>query len=126
MKPFTLDCDKIQADRDAALKAGQPPATNSNGAPLCGYIWSGAIASGGLTMQAFAGMLDFVAGRVVVDRTGLKGRYEFTVRFRLGCELPQVLTIRLTSSRRSRSSMVLSSTATGRRCIAIVVHEERM
>ena len=57
LKPFTLDCDRIQADRAAALKAGQPPATSSNGAPLCGYTWAGAIASGGLTMQAFAGML---------------------------------------------------------------------
>jgi len=32
-------------------------------------------------MQAFAAMLDFVAGRVVVDPTGLTGRYEFSVRF---------------------------------------------
>ena len=81
LKPLTLDCDKVQTERDAALKAGQPPPTNSSGAPLCGYTWSGAINSGGLTMQAFAGMLDFVAGRVVVDRTGLQGRYEFSVRF---------------------------------------------
>jgi hypothetical protein len=63
LKLFTLACDRIQADRDAALKAGEPPATNSNGAPLCGYTWSGAITSGRLTMQAFVGMLDFVAGR---------------------------------------------------------------
>ena len=26
-------------------------------------------------------MLDWVAGRVIVDRTGLPGRYEFTLRF---------------------------------------------
>lgn len=32
-------------------------------------------------MATFAGMLDYVAGRVVVDRTGLPGRYEFTLRF---------------------------------------------
>jgi len=29
----------------------------------------------------FAGLLDYVAGRVVVDQTGLTGRYEFTLRF---------------------------------------------
>jgi uncharacterized protein (TIGR03435 family) len=32
-------------------------------------------------MARFAGLLDWVAGRVVIDRTGLSGRYEFTVRF---------------------------------------------
>jgi len=32
-------------------------------------------------MAQFAGLLDYVAGRVVVDRTGLNGRYEFTLRF---------------------------------------------
>jgi len=82
LKPFTLDCDAIRAQRDAALKAGQlPPTADSNGAPLCGYTWAGGINSGGITMQAFAGMLDYVAGRVVVDRTGLPGRYEFSLRF---------------------------------------------
>lgn len=81
LKKVTLDCDAVQAEREAALKGGRPPAMSSNGAPLCDYTWSGSINSGGLTMQAFAGMLDFVAGRIVVDRTGLTGRYEFNLRF---------------------------------------------
>jgi uncharacterized protein (TIGR03435 family) len=82
LKPFTLNCDTVGAERDAALRAGHtPPTAESNGAPLCGYTWSGGIDSGGITMQAFASMLDYVAGRVVVDRTGLPGRYEFSLRF---------------------------------------------
>ena len=34
-----------------------------------------------MTMPEFVSRLDFVAGRVVVDGSGLTGRYEFTVRF---------------------------------------------
>jgi uncharacterized protein (TIGR03435 family) len=81
LKPVTLDCDVIRNEREAALKSNRLPATASNGAQLCGDTWSGAITSGGMTMPESVSRLDFVAGRVVVDRTGLTGRYEFTVRF---------------------------------------------
>jgi uncharacterized protein (TIGR03435 family) len=67
LKPVTLDCNAVRA---------------ANGAPPCNYSWfGGAIASGGIPLQTFAGLLDYVAGRVVVDQTGLAGRYEFTLRF---------------------------------------------
>jgi uncharacterized protein (TIGR03435 family) len=82
LKPVSLDCDAIRAARDAAVKTGQTPVVPAaNGAPLCGYTWSAAITAGGIPMPMFAGLLDYVAGRVVVDRTGLTGRYEFTLRF---------------------------------------------
>jgi uncharacterized protein (TIGR03435 family) len=81
LKPVTLDCDAVRNERDAALRSNRPPATASNGAPLCGFTWAGAFNSGGMTMPEFVSRLDFVAGRVVVDRTGLTGRYEFTLRF---------------------------------------------
>jgi len=82
LKPVTLDCDAIRAARDAAVKTGQTPVTAANGAPPCNYSWfGGAISSGGIPLQMFAGLLDYVAGRVVVDQTGLAGRYEFTLRF---------------------------------------------
>jgi uncharacterized protein (TIGR03435 family) len=82
LKAVTLDCDAIRAARDAAVKVGQTPASAANGAPPCAYSWfGGAITSGGIPLQMFAGLLDYVAGRVVVDQTGLTGRYEFTLRF---------------------------------------------
>jgi len=82
LKPFTRDCDAIRAEREAAMKAGQQPApTSPTTGPACGYTWSSAIYSGGITLTQLAGMLDWVAGRVIVDRTGLPGRYEFTLRF---------------------------------------------
>jgi uncharacterized protein (TIGR03435 family) len=70
LKPFTGDCDANPTD---------PP--RPSGAPPCGYTWSDAIRSGGITIPRLAGLFDWVAGRVVVDRTGLSGRYEFTLRF---------------------------------------------
>jgi bla regulator protein BlaR1 len=64
------------------MKAGQPPPPpGPNSGPPCGYTWSSAIYSGGIPLSQLAGMLDWVAGRVIVDRTGLPGRYEFTLRF---------------------------------------------
>jgi bla regulator protein blaR1 len=82
LQRFPHDCTAILADRDAAMKAGQPlPPPGANGALPCGYTWSGAINSGGITMARLAGLLDWVAGRVVLDRTGLSGPYEFTLRF---------------------------------------------
>ncbi len=78
-KPLALDCDRIQAARAAA--GGQATGPLGSAAP-CAYTWSGmGIISGGITMARFAGLLDWVAGRVVIDRTGLSGPYEFTVRF---------------------------------------------
>ena len=82
LKPVALDCDAIRAAREAALKTGQNPVAAVNGVTLCAYSWVGTtIASGGIPMPLFAGLLDYVAGRVVVDRTNLTGRYEFAVRF---------------------------------------------
>jgi len=77
LKKVTADCAAIAARRDPAAKA-------DNGAPLCGYMWAGgAITAGGLTMPAFAGLLDYIVERVVVDRTGPSGPYAFNFRFTL-------------------------------------------
>ena len=70
LKPVTGGCD---------ANPTTPP--GPSGAPPCGYTWSDAIRSGGITIQRLAGLFDWVAGRVVIDRTGLSGRYEFTLRF---------------------------------------------
>jgi len=82
LKPFTQDCDAIRAARETAVKSGTPPAPPALGtAPPCGYSWSTAIYSGGITMETVASMLGGIAGRAILDRTGLTGRYEFTLRF---------------------------------------------
>jgi bla regulator protein BlaR1 len=82
LKAFTQDCDAIRAARNAPTPEGRPSGPPPPGtAPPCGYAWSTAIFAGGITMETLAGMLDRQAGRVVLDRTGLPGRYEFTLRF---------------------------------------------
>jgi uncharacterized protein (TIGR03435 family) len=76
----TLDCDAIREARRAGKPfEGTPPA---NGAPPCG--WSSTNGQsyrfGGVTMSVFARTLN-PDGRVVIDKTGLTGRYEFTLRY---------------------------------------------
>ncbi|HET9267849.1 MAG TPA: TIGR03435 family protein [Vicinamibacterales bacterium] len=80
MRPSTLDCDAIRDARRAGKPfEGTPPA---NGAPACG--WSSTNGQsyrfGGVTMSVFARTLN-PDGRVVIDKTGLAGQYEFTLRY---------------------------------------------
>jgi uncharacterized protein (TIGR03435 family) len=74
----TLDCEAINAARAAGRKKRS------------GGQWSAAVQlqlgghDPGVTMETLALMIggnDGVAGRVVFDRTGLDGRFEFTLRF---------------------------------------------
>jgi len=86
LKPFTQNCDAILAAREAAARNGVPtPAAGPASAAPCAFTYSDAIYSGGVTMETLARMIggarNSVAGRVVVDRTNLPGRYEFTLRF---------------------------------------------
>ena len=81
LKKSTLDCDAIRAAREAAAKSGAPEEPYVQGvAPKCGYSWSNAIYSGGMTMDTLADILRGLAGRKVLNRTQLDGRYEFTLR----------------------------------------------
>jgi uncharacterized protein (TIGR03435 family) len=76
----TLDCDAIRA----ANIRGEPIAgiTVSNDAPPCGTRSNGSLfQAGGIAMRDFAAYLSLVAGRNVIDATGLPNRYEFTLRF---------------------------------------------
>ena len=81
LKRSMLDCDSVRAAREAAAKSGAPPEPYVPGtAPQCGYAWSDAIYSGGMTMDTLADILRGLAGRKVLNRTQLDGRYEFTLR----------------------------------------------
>lgn len=75
-----IDCEAVNAARAQGAKRNAA----ANGAPQCGYSWSDMIRAGGVTMETLATLIggsDGVAGRVVFDRTGLDGRFEFTLRF---------------------------------------------
>lgn len=65
----------------------------TNGSPLCSMsMGRGRLLSGGRTMQELAGSVQGVAGRPIVDRTGLEGDYEFTLDYSAGPEGPSIFT----------------------------------
>jgi uncharacterized protein (TIGR03435 family) len=74
----TLDCDAV----GSAARAGHPLPDLANGAGPC-RMWESndTILAGGITMAEFARHLTGPSGRQVVDRTGLDGRWEFTLHF---------------------------------------------
>jgi len=84
----STDCDAVMA----AVQAGAPPPPRQPGEPPpCGAMRSPArVLAGGIPMAQFANMLTFVmadangpAGRddarLVIDKTGLSGRFAFTL-----------------------------------------------
>lgn len=83
IKKSELDCDAIQAERRAGSKGPFP--TTSNGAPPCGMSMRGeqgmTVLLGARPLSALASSLGSGTGRVVVDRTGLKGNYDVTLRY---------------------------------------------
>ena len=88
LRQATIDCDALME----AVRAGAPPpARQPNEPPPCGAMRGPArILAGGLPMAQFANMLTLVmadangpAGgadaRLVIDKTGLNGRFAFTL-----------------------------------------------
>jgi uncharacterized protein (TIGR03435 family) len=74
-----VDCEAVRSARSEGRPVvGQWP---SNGAPLCGWSGNGdEVRFGGVSMSTLAGTLH-PDGRVVIDKTGLAGNYEFTLRY---------------------------------------------
>lgn len=77
LKPTTQDCSKaVEAQRPGAPPPGAP------GQPFCGISGSpGRVKFGGLPASSFATALAGPAGRMVVDRTGMTGSWDFELTF---------------------------------------------
>lgn len=94
--PSTVDCDAVRAARREGRPIDVP--RPANGAPLCGWNGDGETYHfGGITMSRLATeMLTRVDDRFVVDKTGLTGIYEFTLRYAIepkpGGDLPSMFT----------------------------------
>jgi uncharacterized protein (TIGR03435 family) len=81
LPPPTRDCDAIAK---AGPFAGPPPGADPSAWAPCGIrVRPGELVSAGGTMAQFARRLSVIAGinRTVVDRTGLDGRVDFTLRW---------------------------------------------
>jgi len=88
LQPSDVDCDaKAAADRaaaEAARAAGTipppPPFPAMNGpAPACSFRVLANSTEGGGTMEMFVRLLRSGAGRLVIDKTGLKGSYRMSL-----------------------------------------------
>jgi uncharacterized protein (TIGR03435 family) len=67
-------------DCDAAIAAGIPPPRQPGEPPPCGLMGGPArLIAGGATMQQVATNLSIRLERIVVDKTGLPGRYAFNL-----------------------------------------------
>jgi len=83
LKPTTTDCAAVAAAAAAAAREGKPPPPfGAPGQPFCGIQGStGKIRFGGLPAVSFPAAFSGPAGRMVVDRTGLTGSWDFELTF---------------------------------------------
>jgi uncharacterized protein (TIGR03435 family) len=92
IKPSSTECQATIAERIAAMQSasgrgGPPPLPALPGPndPLpCGFVRSppGLVAASGRNISEFArGMLSDLMGRPVIDKTGLAGLYDFTLKY---------------------------------------------
>ena len=75
-----VDCE---ARFSAARRGGPPPQFPAPGQPMeCGFMMGpGNMNVGGMPMLELARSLSPMVGRIVVDKTGLQGRYDFQLTF---------------------------------------------
>jgi uncharacterized protein (TIGR03435 family) len=81
LKKLEVDC---AARRAARLRGDAPPElpARPNGVQPCGMrAGGGQIVSGGMPMANFVRSIQGGTGRVIVDKTGLTGDYEFTLTY---------------------------------------------
>jgi uncharacterized protein (TIGR03435 family) len=82
LKPSTADC---AAQAAAARRGGPPPGPPGPpvpGSPFCGIFGGpGRLRFGGLPATAFGQAFSGQSGRMVVDRTGLTGSWDFELTF---------------------------------------------
>lgn len=80
LKPSTTDCAAVAAARRGGPPG--PPSLPPAGAPFCGIMgFPGRIRFGGLPVSQLVQMLGAQTGRMVVDRTGLTGNWDFELTF---------------------------------------------
>jgi uncharacterized protein (TIGR03435 family) len=81
LKPTTQDCAAVAA---AARRGEAPAPPGTPGAPFCGIQGGpGRLRFGGLPVASFAAAFSGPAGRMVIERTGLTGSWDFELNYAL-------------------------------------------
>jgi len=81
LKTSADDCETLMA-RVSRGELPMPPQRGPNEIPLCGARGRpDSLMAGGVSMTEFASFLAGRTGRMVVDRSGLTGRWDFTLTF---------------------------------------------
>ena len=84
----TTDCSTRESTASAdTVRPADTPGSGSRLAPCRQSFGPGRMESTGFSMDGLAFNLSYAAGRKVIDRTGLKGDYEFHQRCRIGRSL---------------------------------------
>jgi uncharacterized protein (TIGR03435 family) len=84
IQPVAVDrCPEAIARAEARARSGQPPAAPVPGQRMtCGLGYnSGVLTGGSISLAPLAQRLSPIVGRVVVDRTGLTGKFDFDLKW---------------------------------------------
>jgi uncharacterized protein (TIGR03435 family) len=86
LRPSTVDCQALFAERAKAARDGAPPTPPTplkpGEIPQCGAMGGlGRIAAGSIPMSNFASMLGGMLGRPIYDRTNLTGNFELQLDY---------------------------------------------
>jgi bla regulator protein blaR1 len=85
LTPATVDCVAFARDRAVTAARGRAPTLlpqQPGERPTCGTVTGpGRLAGGGVTMEQLASSLSQYTGRMVLDRTGVNGSFDYELRF---------------------------------------------
>jgi uncharacterized protein (TIGR03435 family) len=81
LKRIAADCAALRAARQRGETPPTPPLTPGGAVP-CGANYSGgSVVSSGMPLSQFARSIQGGTGRILIDKTGLQGDYEFTLKY---------------------------------------------
>jgi uncharacterized protein (TIGR03435 family) len=92
LKPTSAECQAIMAERVEAARQGGPPSLpDPNTTCGSGRTAPGLVALSGRTIAQLVPTLSDLTGRPVIDKTGLTGLYDFTLKFAFEGRMPGVM-----------------------------------
>jgi uncharacterized protein (TIGR03435 family) len=91
LKPTSAQCLATIADRQAAAKRGAPPVFDPNDSCGSGRNAPGLISVSGRSVAQLVPMLSDLTGRPVIDKTGLAGLYDLTLKFAFEGRMPGIM-----------------------------------